>query len=32
MLKDELGTDVELAAPDDFSPALPDWRELMRRA
>lgn len=25
-LKDGLGVNVELAAPDDFIPALPDWR------
>ena len=25
--KDELDMNVELAAPDDFIPALPDWRE-----
>ena len=26
-LKDELDINVELAAPDQFIPALPDWRE-----
>jgi hypothetical protein len=26
-LKDELDINIELAAPDDFIPALPDWRE-----
>jgi len=26
-LKDELALNVELAAPDDFIPALPGWRE-----
>ena len=26
-LKDELAVNVELAAPDDFVPALPGWRE-----
>jgi hypothetical protein len=26
-LKDELDVNVELAAPDDFIPPLPDWRE-----
>jgi hypothetical protein len=26
-LKDELDLNVELASPDDFIPALPDWRE-----
>ena len=25
-LKDDLAVNVELAAPDDFIPALPDWR------
>jgi hypothetical protein len=26
-LKDELDLNIELAAPDDFLPPLPDWRE-----
>ena len=26
-IKDELAMNVELAAPDDFIPALPNWRE-----
>lgn len=26
-LKDQLGVNVELAAPDDFVPALPGWKE-----
>jgi hypothetical protein len=26
-IKEELGINVELAAPDDFIPALPGWRE-----
>ena len=29
-LKDELDINVELAAPDDFLPALPGWRERSR--
>jgi hypothetical protein len=29
-LKDELDLNVELAAPDDFIPALPGWRERSR--
>jgi hypothetical protein len=29
-LKDELDLNVELAAPDQFIPALPDWRERSR--
>lgn len=27
LLKDELNINVELAVPDQFIPALPDWRE-----
>ena len=27
VLKDELDINAELASPDDFIPALPDWRE-----
>ncbi len=26
-LKDDLGVNIELAAPDDFIPALPGWRD-----
>ena len=29
-LKDELGVNVELAAPDDFLPPLPGWQERSR--
>lgn len=29
-LKDELGVSIELAAPDQFLPPLPDWRERSR--